>query len=50
MKDIAEAVGVSRNTLYRYYRDKTDLGLSIYELALDRYTTGLKTELDSLMH
>ncbi len=34
MKDVAEAVGMSRNTLYRYYRDKTDLGLAILDAVL----------------
>ncbi|MFV8819171.1 TetR/AcrR family transcriptional regulator [Haliea sp. E17] len=34
MKDVAEAVGMSRNTLYRYYRDKTDLGVAILESVL----------------
>ena len=29
MKYVASAVGVSRNTLYRYYRDKYDLGFAI---------------------
>ncbi|TGD70823.1 TetR/AcrR family transcriptional regulator [Mangrovimicrobium sediminis] len=34
MKDVAEAVGMSRNTLYRYYRDKVDLGFAILEQIL----------------
>jgi len=36
MKDIAVATGMSRNTLYRYFRDKTELGLAILELTLNR--------------
>ncbi len=39
MKDIASAVGVSRNTLYRYYQDKYDLGLTILVRILKRKTT-----------
>lgn len=29
MKDIAAAIGISRHTLYRYYRDKSDLGFAV---------------------
>ena len=29
MKDIADAVGMSRHTLYRYYQNKIDLGMAI---------------------
>ena len=29
MKDIAVAVGISRQSLYRYYQDKTDLGFAV---------------------
>lgn len=36
MKDLAEAAGMSRNTLYRYYRDKTDLGLAILEMVIEK--------------
>ena len=36
MKHVAEAVGMSRNTLYRYYRDKTDLGFATLEMVLRR--------------
>ena len=32
MKDIAEAVGMSRHTLYRYYQDKFDLGIAVFEM------------------
>lgn len=31
MKDIAEAAGISRSSLYRYYRDKTDLAMAVIE-------------------
>jgi AcrR family transcriptional regulator len=52
MKDIALAVGMSRNTLYRYYRDKFELGFAILEKTLqkrfvlfnERVTTLLATE------
>lgn len=36
MKDIASAIGMSRNTLYRYYQDKYDLGFSILVVVLKR--------------
>lgn len=36
MKDIASAIGMSRNTLYRYYHDKFDLGFAILVNALKR--------------
>lgn len=36
MKDVAEAVGMSRNTLYRYFKDKSDLGVAILDIALAR--------------
>ncbi|UTV99748.1 TetR/AcrR family transcriptional regulator [Marinomonas rhizomae] len=36
MKDIAAATGISRNTLYRYYQDKYDLGFSILVVVLTR--------------
>lgn len=49
MKDIALAIGMSRNTLYRYYRDKFDLGFAILEKALsDRYA-GISQQLDALL-
>lgn len=32
MKDIAEKSGISRTSLYRYFRDKSDIALSILEL------------------
>ncbi|WP_421847707.1 TetR/AcrR family transcriptional regulator [Marinomonas sp.] len=36
MKDIAAATGMSRNTLYRYYQDKYDLGFSILVVVIKR--------------
>ncbi|WP_418138489.1 TetR/AcrR family transcriptional regulator [Marinomonas sp. RS-M-Aa-14] len=36
MKDIATATGMSRNTLYRYYQDKYDLGFAILVVVLTR--------------
>ncbi|SBS25803.1 HTH-type transcriptional regulator TtgR [Marinomonas spartinae] len=36
MKDIASAIGMSRNTLYRYYQDKYDLGFAILVVVLKR--------------
>lgn len=50
MKDIAGKTGMSRNTLYRYYRDKSDLALTIIESRLfsnsDKFETALKDLLD----
>ncbi|MCJ8314467.1 MAG: TetR/AcrR family transcriptional regulator [Saccharospirillaceae bacterium] len=37
MKDIALSIKMSRNTLYRYYRDKYDLGFAILVKVLTRY-------------
>ena len=37
MKDIALKIKMSRNTLYRYYRDKYDLGFAILVKVLTRY-------------
>lgn len=37
MKDIAEAVGMSRHTIYRYYQNKFDLGFAILETVLLRW-------------
>ncbi|MFA6505441.1 MAG: TetR/AcrR family transcriptional regulator [Treponemataceae bacterium] len=33
MKDVAEKVGISRTSLYRYFRDKLDLGMAIIEVS-----------------
>lgn len=49
MKDIATAVGMSRNTLYRYYRDKFDLGFAILEKALSAGYGELEGELDAML-
>lgn len=48
MKDIAEAVGMSRNTLYRYYRDKFELGFAILEETLKAKFEGLVVRLEQL--
>jgi AcrR family transcriptional regulator len=48
MKDVAEAVGMSRNTLYRYYRDKFELGFAILEQALKAKFEGLVETLEQL--
>jgi AcrR family transcriptional regulator len=42
MKDVAEAVGLSRNTLYRYFQDKGDLGLAILDIAMARVAVNLR--------
>jgi AcrR family transcriptional regulator len=42
MKDVAAAVGMSRNTLYRYFRDKRDLGFAIVEIGLNKLALGLE--------
>lgn len=47
MKDIAAAIGVSRNTLYRYYRDKFDLGFAILEKALSERFSEVSEQLDN---
>lgn len=36
MKDVANAVGISRNSLYRYFSDKGDLGFAILNIAVNR--------------
>jgi AcrR family transcriptional regulator len=36
MKDVALAIDMSRNTLYRYYQDKYDLGFAILVVTLKR--------------
>jgi AcrR family transcriptional regulator len=45
MKDVAAKVGVSRNTLYRYYRDKGDLGFAILEIVFTKLVLGLENAL-----
>jgi AcrR family transcriptional regulator len=42
MKDVAEAVGMSRNTLYRYFQDKSDLGLAILDIAIARVAVSMR--------
>ncbi|MEQ9462458.1 MAG: TetR/AcrR family transcriptional regulator [Haliea sp.] len=41
MKDVAAAVGISRNSLYRYFHDKGDLGYAVLELVYTRIEPGL---------
>ena len=36
MKDLAVAVGMSRNSLYRYFHDKNDLGYAVLGLVFER--------------
>lgn len=50
MKDIAIAVGVSRNTLYRYFKDKTDIGLAILQTTMARQSKRLADKLEIAMH
>lgn len=50
MKDIATAVGVSRNTLYRYFKDKTDLGLAILQQTMARQSKRLSDSLSIAAH
>lgn len=49
MKDIAEAVGMSRNTLYRYYRDKFELGFAILEAMLTAKYSAPMASIDKLL-
>lgn len=49
MKDIAAAVGMSRNTLYRYYQNKMDLGFAILEAIFQRHGKTLKEKLSDRM-
>ena len=48
MKDIAESVGMSRHTLYRYYEDKFDLGVAVFERITDGWSERFKNKLISL--
>jgi AcrR family transcriptional regulator len=50
MKDIAEAVGMSRNTLYRYYRDKFELGFAILESVLKHKYRDVEDQLELLLN
>lgn len=36
MKDVAEAIGISRNSLYRYFHDKGDLGYAVLGMVYAR--------------
>ncbi len=36
MKDVAAAIGISRNSLYRYFHDKGDLGYAVLEMVYAR--------------
>ena len=49
MKDIAIAVGMSRNTLYRYYRDKFELGYAILEKTLRHRFEQLDVKVNQLL-
>jgi AcrR family transcriptional regulator len=42
MKDVAVAVGVSRNSLYRYFHDKGDLGYAVLEIVYGRLESHLE--------
>ncbi len=48
MKDIAAATEVSRNTLYRYYQDKYDLGFAILVMVLKRKVTLASAIMDEI--
>ena len=48
MKDIAEAIGMSRHTLYRYFQDKVDLGMAIAKRILIAQSSMLVKRLDDL--
>ncbi|MBN2659252.1 MAG: TetR/AcrR family transcriptional regulator [Spirochaetales bacterium] len=49
MKDIAERAGLSRNTVYRYFRDKSDLAMTIVEISLSRFEETLRTRFEALL-
>lgn len=44
MMDIAQEAGVSRTTLYRYYRDKLDLAMAILERVVDDLDSRARVE------
>lgn len=49
MKDLAEVIGISRTSLYRYYRDKLDLSLSIVVSLLQEINNNeIHPQIDSL--
>ena len=49
MKDIAEAVGMSRHTLYRYFQNKIDLGMAITGQILAAQARSVSERLDALL-
>ena len=49
MKDIAEAVGMSRHTLYRYFQNKIDLGMAIAGQILAAQARSVSEHLDALL-
>ena len=49
MKDIAESVGMSRHTLYRYFQNKIDLGMAIAGQILAAQGTAVSERLDALL-
>lgn len=49
MIDVAARTSLSRNTLYRYYRDKSDLAITIIEKSLSRFEETLRTRFEELM-
>ena len=49
MKDIADAVGMSRHTLYRYYQNKIDLGMAIANKIMVAQSHWLCERIDALL-
>jgi len=49
MKDVAEKAGLSRNSLYRYYRDKSDLAVTIIENIFSRYESMMGESFEKLL-
>ena len=48
MKDVATAVGISRNSLYRYFHDKGDLGYAVLGMVYARSAPGLDQTLKDI--
>lgn len=46
MKDVAVAAGISRASLYRYYRDKVDLGFAVLGMFADRFSEEFRSHLE----
>lgn len=46
MKHVAEKVGISRNTLYRYHQDKADLGFAVLEMVFSKFAATLEELLE----